>query len=109
MKGQIRGWNKKLLRVNRTELCIELQRPGKIKKHDLYNYIYRKSKNNDYFGFVLESINNVPQSKYKTIHLGFLTESLCNEWLAEVKTVIDFARAKIYAQELGLGITGRKS
>jgi hypothetical protein len=104
IKGYIRGWNKKILRVNRRELCIELARPGKVKKHDLYNYIYRKSKNSEYFSFVLESINAVPKSKYKTIHLGFTNINTYNEWFDEVKAAVDFARAKTWAQDLGVQI-----
>lgn len=105
VKGYIHGWNKKTLRVNRRELCIELARPGKVKKHDLYNYLYRKSKNSEYFSFVLESINAVPKSKYKTIHLGFTNINTFNEWFEEVKATVDFARAKIWAQDLGVQIT----
>lgn len=105
VKGYIRGWNKKVLRVNRRELCIELARPGKTKKHDLYNYIYRKSKNSEYFSFVLESINAVPSSKYKTIHLGFTNINTFNEWFEEVKATVDFARAKMWAQDLGVQIS----
>lgn len=106
VKGyRLGGWKKKILRVNRRELCIQLERPNKVKKHDLYNYIYRKSKNNEYFSFVLESINGVPKDKYKTIHLGFTNINQFNEWFEDVKAVVDFARAKTWAQELGVSVT----
>jgi hypothetical protein len=104
IKGYIHGWNKKILRVDRKDLCIELTRPDRTKKHDLYNYIYRKSKNNEYFSFVLESINAVPKSKHKTIHLGFTNINQFNDWFEDVKATIDFARAKMWAQDLGVPI-----
>ncbi len=97
VKG-FRGWQKKTLRIIRKELCISLERPGKIKKHDLYNYITRKSKNNEYFSFVLEAINGVPKAKYKTMHLGFTIINTFNEWYEEVSEVIYLARTKMWAQ-----------
>lgn len=44
---------------------------SKTKTHDLRNYIYRKSKNTEYFSFVLEAVNSKPKGKYATLHLGF--------------------------------------
>lgn len=75
-----------------------------MKKHDLYNYLYRKSKNSEYFSFVLEGVKAVPKSKYKTIHLGFTNINTFNEWFEEVKAAVDFARAKMWAQDLGVQI-----
>lgn len=34
----------------------------------------RKSKNKDYYSFVLEAINLHPHEKSRTVHLGFRTE-----------------------------------
>lgn len=38
----------------------------------------RRSKNKDLFCFVLEAINNIPQEKLKTVHLGFKDEAKFN-------------------------------
>jgi len=47
------------------------EKDNKIKTYILEDYIIRKSKNKDYYSFVLEAINDHPHDKSRTVHLGF--------------------------------------
>ena len=69
--GTLRNWKKKHIQVSPKERVLLLEGDNGVKSHNLNNYLYRKSKNNDYFSFVLEAVNSEPKGKYKTIHLGF--------------------------------------
>lgn len=55
----------------------------------LENYIIRKSKNKEFYCFVLEAINDHPHEKSRTVHLGFKEETKFNEWYKELQAVFN--------------------
>ena len=59
------------MRIDRENGIIYAEKDEKIKTYLMKDYIVRKSKNKDYYSFVLEAINNHPHEKSRTVHLGF--------------------------------------
>lgn len=56
----VKRWKEKKLRLDQDRHILYAEREVKIKSYDLKNYILRRSKNKEYFCFVLEAINNTP-------------------------------------------------
>lgn len=67
----VKRWKDKKLRLDQDRHILYAERETKIKNYDMKNYILRKSKNKDYFSFVLEAINSNPPEKSRTVHIGF--------------------------------------
>jgi hypothetical protein len=67
----VKRWKEKKLRLDQDRQLLYAERELKIKTYELKDYLLRKSKNKDYFSFVLEAINSNPQEKSKTVHIGF--------------------------------------
>ena len=69
-----------------------------IKEYDLGDYIFRASKNTDYFSFVLEAIRKHVHDKAKTVHIGFADLDELIKWSNAVQLCIDYRHwEKIYA------------
>ncbi len=76
----IKRWKEKKLRLDMDKHLMFAEREQKIKSYDMRNYILRRSKNKEYFCFVLEAINRTPPEKSMTVHIGFTEESKFKEW-----------------------------
>ena len=68
-------WKRKLVYIDFRRSVMYLEKESHVKSHVLSNYIYRRSKNTDYFSFALEAVNTKPKGKHRTIQLGFASES----------------------------------
>lgn len=49
----VRRWKEKKLRLDQDRHLMFAERESKIKSYDMKDYLLRKSKNKDYFSFVL--------------------------------------------------------
>jgi hypothetical protein len=56
----IKRWKDKKLRLDLEKHLMFAEREQKIKSYDLRNYLLRRSKNKEYYCFVLEAINKIP-------------------------------------------------
>ena len=84
------------MRYDLDKHIIFAEREEKIKSYDLRNYILRRSKNKDYYCFVLEAINNVPHEKSMTVHIGFTEEKVLHEWWSALRFSIHFRQWEFY-------------
>ena len=53
-------WKQKKMRVDPENAIIYAEKSERIKTYIMKDYLLRRSKNKDYFSFVLEAINNHP-------------------------------------------------
>lgn len=97
----LRSWKQKTIQVNGEDVNLILEKEGKKTIHNLSHYILRKSKNTDYFCFVLEVVDSVPKTKYDTIHIGFTNTNQFNIVYQEVKDAIEYGVFLNYQRELG--------
>ena len=86
----IKRWKKKTIRLNQLNQILYAERDNTIKEYDLGNYLYRLSKNNEYYSFVLEAINNKAHEKAKTVHIGFEDVDTLVKWSDAIQICIDY-------------------
>lgn len=60
------------------------------------NYLLRRSKNKEYFCFVLEAINCNPPEKSRTVHIGFTDRTRFEVWLPSIKFSVEFREWELY-------------
>lgn len=97
----LRSWKQKTIQVNGPDITLVLSKDGKTRVHDLSHYLLRKSKNTEYYCFVLEVIDSAPKTKYGTIHVGFTNINQFNIVYQEVKDTIEYGIALSYQRQLG--------
>lgn len=92
----IKRWKEKKLRLDMDKHLMFAEREQKIKSYDMRNYILRRSKNKEYFCFVLEAINRTPPEKSMTVHIGFTEESKFKEWFQAIKFSVELRQWEFY-------------
>ena len=86
----IKRWKKKTIRLDLIKQILYAERDNTIKQYDLGDYIFRASKNSDYYSFVLEAINSRTHEKAKTVHIGFQNMEELKKWPEPIQICIDY-------------------
>ena len=72
------------------------EKEARIRAYDLKDYLLRLSKNKEYYSFVLEAINNNPDEKTRTVHIGFNKKEIFYKWFAAIKSSIEYREWEYY-------------
>lgn len=92
----IKRWKEKKLRLDQDKHIMFAERETKIKTYDMKDYLFRLSKNKDYFSFVLEAINTNPPEKSRTVHIGFSDKAVFQRWHQSIKFSVEFREWELY-------------
>lgn len=92
----VKRWKEKKLRMDQDRHILYAEREVKIKNYEMKDYLLRKSKNKDYFSFVLEAINSNPPEKSRTVHIGFTDRHKFEQWFASIKFSIEFREWELF-------------
>jgi hypothetical protein len=97
-KSMIGTWEKKNVRLTPKSFFIRGNKH--IKDYDLHKYALRKSKNKEYFGWVLQAVE---KSSLDSLHCGVTNVKDFEDWFNQFETNINYIRVDRYEKLLNIG------